>query len=216
MNEPTYTLSDDAVASNPGKAKISRIRWLLRYPTWPVAWAGAFAVSLPFILLHWSVGIASIVLGALNFLYWKRVEEHFAHGDANPGLIVSMHPMRIAVRTDLTKGLGSYPVIKIMEEKPWSRWGQTAEKDLRLATVSLYSEHLEDEDQHLPFWEDFFPKPIEPIGRRKEDVDAVMATFSEEAWAQLQQGLESLGHCRPGLHRLHTDTSDWGRPGATE
>src|SRR5579871_1683077 len=103
-----------SVAGHPGQVRVNYLRWFFHRPTWPLLWAGLALLCLAGALyLHWSWWIPTVLLLPWNFLYWVRVREHFWRGDANPGLVVSVDPLLIAVATDLTKGMGTYPAVKI-------------------------------------------------------------------------------------------------------
>ena len=76
MEDTTYTLDDATFASNPGELKVSKWRWILRYPKWPLRLFFALVASAGLIALHWGFAIPALLVGFANFLYWF----HFANG----------------------------------------------------------------------------------------------------------------------------------------
>ena len=206
MDKQLYTVDENSVASAPGELTVSRIRWALRYPVWPVSLALLFVATYILTKVHWSGYVALFIAGTANFFYWKRIEEHFRVGDANPGLIVGVNPLRIAVRTDLSKGIGHYPVIKIFREPPSSRFGEGLNViGKRVVTVSLYC----DDEDDAPHWSDFHPTVVEPIAKNPRDVERLMASFTDEQWRTLDEGLARLTVKSLGLHRLRMGESGW-------
>ncbi len=206
MDNQLYTVDENTVASAPGDLTVSRTRWVLRYPVWPVSLALLFVATYVLTKVHWSGYVVVFIAAMANFFYWKRIEEHFRAGDANPGLIIGVNPLRIAVRTDLSKGVGHYPVIKIFREPPSSRFGDDLNViGKRVATVSLYA----DDEEDAPYWSDFHPMTIEPIAKSAKDVERLMASFTDGQWRALDEGLARLTVKSLGLHRLRTDEADW-------
>jgi hypothetical protein len=57
-------------------------------------------------------------------MYWKKVSEHLMYGCANPGIVLPLDPMLIAVSTDLTMGEVEYPVVRIIQKKLLSLCGK--------------------------------------------------------------------------------------------
>lgn len=108
--------------------------------------------------------------------------------------------MLIAVSSDLTKGFGEYPVVKIIEKSLPAVCGQTPRVGSRLPTVALY-ESSPDED--VPHWADFDPRPIECATGDLDAMQAVMNTFTEDDWNELKLWLRQVPRpfCR-GLYHV--------------
>lgn len=200
-DQKTWTLDDSARASNPGNFEVNPFRWVRHYPKWPLIWLcglGSF-VALA-VLVHWSFWVFALLLLGMNWFYWQRVREHFRHGCANPAIIVSMEPTLIAVSTDLTKGRGQYPVIKIIEKELPAACGQFPQVGCRLAAVALYEVSADDK---LPHWEDFDPRPIDCATGDLDVVRAVTGTFAKEDWDELRVWLRQVPRpYRCGLYHI--------------
>lgn len=199
--QKTWTLSDSARASNPGNVEVNPFRWVRHYPKWPLIWFCTlmFWVALAY-WVHWSLWTVAVLLLAMNWFYWRRVIEHFRHGCANPAIIVSMEPTLIAVSTDLKKGTRPYPVVKIIEKSIPTACGQVPQVGSRLAAVALYTPGTDDSLTH---WIDFDPRPVDCATGDREAMQAVLGTFSEADWEELQWWLKQVPqpYCC-GLYRI--------------
>jgi hypothetical protein len=196
----TWTLNDRASASNPGKLRVSRLRWLVHYPGWPTILATGLLLSIALAFrAHAAFSIPVALFVFLNSFYWVRVGEHFRYGCANPGVVVSLDPMLIAVSTDLTKGLGRFPVIKIVPKRLGRIAGESPKIGTRLATVALYMPSINNQ----PHWSDFDPRPADSVTANLSEIRRLISTFSEEDWRELYQGLQQVEKpYRPGLYRV--------------
>lgn len=188
--QDTWTLDDSARASNPGNIEVNLLRWIRHYPKWPIIWTTSLLGSIACAwFVHWSFWIPAVLLLALNWFYWQRVRDHFRHGCANPGIILSLDPTLIAVTTDLTKGFGDFPVVKIIEKSLPSVCGQLPQVGSRVPTVALY---VPSPDENLPHWADFDPRPVDCATGDVAAMQAVMDTFTEEEWQELNERLRQV------------------------
>jgi len=139
--------------------------------------------------LHWTMLIGVLAMLIMNGLYWLRVCEHFRSGCANPGMVVSLNPMLIAVHTDLTKGYGSYPAIKIFRKNLSTIAGQVPQVGSRVATVALYSPGM---NENSPHWANFDPRPVDCATENIAVIHGVMSTFSFEDWQELSHAVSQM------------------------
>ena len=202
--ERAITLDSSARASNPGRLRVSVLRWLTFKPKWPSIWFGVGLLSIVAASwLHWLFWIPSTLLILLNVLYWIRVREHFWGGDANPGLVVSVDPLLVAVATDLTQGVGAYPAVKVFEASLPRMGGERPEVGSRIATVSLYSPGMND----APHWGDFIPHPAQYATGDDGRIEELMQTFSAGDWSRLQRCLKQVPKpYRPGLYMIDEES----------
>lgn len=202
--QSTWTLNDSARASNPGDLRVNLLVWFTHYPKWPLV----FGLSLLFSVMlatvvHSAFWIGVLILAALNFFYWQRVRDHFRHGCINPSIVVCLDPMLIAVATDLTKGVGEFPVIKIFKKRLSVIGGCQPVLGSRLATVSLY---YATPDDSIPHWASFDPRPVECATTDKAEIDRMLLSISESDWQELGRWLGQVP--RPfecGLYTIHAD-----------
>lgn len=211
-NRQIYTVDINTIASHPGRLSVSTVRWALRFPKWPAMLASfvLFPLILLFIYgtntLYFVLIMIFLTLSVTaNKFYWKRVHEHFRYGDTNPAIVVSEEPFLIATRTDLSKGHGRYPVIKIVRE-PRSGFSGRMQVGRRVATVALYRG---DPNDDRPHWEDFFPYAVEPVAADREEAKSLLESFDAGEWQALEDGLHEVKAMREGLHKIEVDSSDW-------
>jgi hypothetical protein len=198
----TLTLGN-SVAGNPGRLRVNYLRWLIHKPTWPLLWAGsAILCTAGALYLHWSWWIPAALLAVWNFLYWVRVREHFWNGNANPGLVVSADPLLIAVATDLTQGVGSYPAVKVFRAGLRHIDGQPPRVGDRVGTVALYSRSPDD----TPHWADFDPLPAQYATGDPEKLSALLGSFAADDWARLERFLKQVPQpYRAGLYMIELE-----------
>ncbi len=208
MSEPaekktSWTMDDSTVASNPGQLDASLLCWLRHKPLWPVIWAGGLGGSLALTgLVHWSFAFAAAFFALANFFYWARIKEQFRSGCANPGVVVGLRPTLIAVTTDLTKGFGYYPVIKVIRAPLSTVAGRPVQIGTRVPTVAGYTRGTADS---LPHWADFDPQPVDFVTRDPAVVERVLASVADDDWRELDDWLPQIPKpYRPGLYFIRT------------
>src|SRR5206468_1072325 len=128
-----------------------------------------------------------------NRLYWTSLIRKFAHGDANPGVVVAVQPTLVAVFTDLTTGRGNFPAVKISQCPLRRISGQKPQIGLRLATTAVYGGDFNKES-----WTDFYPVAIETGSGNRQANAEVLASFAEEAWQKLATALDEVPSLQPG------------------
>ncbi len=199
-----FTLGASA-ASNPGRLRVNYLRWLIHKPTWPLIWGGLALLCLVAALsLHWSLWVPAALLLAWNVLYWVRVREHFWSGCANPGVVVSVDPLLIAVATDLTKGVGTYPAVKIVRARLRHIDGQLPRVGVRVGTVALYTATF---DENIPHWVDFDPLPAQYATGDPKKISTLLGSFTADDWADLERFLQQVPQpYQPGLYMINRDS----------
>ncbi len=197
-----YTVDNDTYASNPGNVRLKPLVWI-RHDTKAmilallllIAIIGAFTIGL------WFNPICLILIG-VNFLYWLRKKEHFKSGDSNGGLVITLEPTLVAVATDLTKGFGSFPVVKVIR---CNRLRNVRVGD-RIATVALYG----PTDDEVPHWSDFYPIPLAYASNNAAELKAAMNSYEAEQWQTLESHIRTLDKpYKEGLYRMKVAEGDW-------
>lgn len=127
--------------------------------------------------------------------------EHFKFGDSNGGVIISERPRLVAITTDLTKGIGSFPVVKIISYKKKGKIGD------RIATVALYTASTEN---NLPNWIDFNPIPLNYATNDVTEIERALQSYSEKQWSSLERRLSQLQKpYQEGLFKVDLESSNW-------
>ena len=208
-NQRSFTVDDNTSASNPGRTRMQPWVWIAHYPKWPfLLGGGLIGTAAGGWYLHWSLWILAVLFAAANFFYWMRVKEHFRSGCINASVVIGMNPMRIAVATDLSTGVGSYPVVKIIEKKLSMVAGGQPQVGTRLATVALYEAAVDDEGNVVDgdHWKDFDPVPVECATSDVAAQQRALESISEEEFRELDAALAKLPDPpATGLHRLWED-----------
>ncbi|WP_230655636.1 DUF3239 domain-containing protein [Psychrobacter sp. I-STPA10] len=203
MKEPKF-VNSNTVASNPGQISVSPFVWYRHH----VVMGGIIALILLAILcLCVFVDVKFVVLFAIfaivHQLNFTRIKEHFYYGDSNGGIVLATNPILVAVYTNLSKGFGYYPVIKIIECPTL--------KDLnigdRIATVALYQAST---NQQLPHWINFEPLPVNYVSNNQEDIDKALLSYDATYWSRLEQGIPQVPKpYQAGLYKINIESSDW-------
>lgn len=199
-----FTVDNDSWASNPGNTNLNPLIWFTHdfKNILGLTTLLGLSVFLTIKISGW-FSILGILLLAINIFYWLRKKEHFKNGDSNGGIIISTNPTLLAITTDLTKGFGEFPVIKII---PCSALKNAKIGD-KIATVSLYTASVNEE---LPHWIDFNPIPLFYATNNKEILKKAIESYNDEQWKNIQNRLiEIKKPYKPGLYKSEIQTSDW-------
>lgn len=196
-------LNNTAMASFQGNMTVNIFQWIKYYPKDVIK--GISYLIFSFILMkyvHWSLGILFIVAVLYNIWYWYACYFRFRGGDVNPGKIISLSPTLVAVRTNLTKGVGDYPVLEIIQTN-------LPEEDLIInkiiPTVAIYHNN----PHGYPFWAEFFPVPIIHGIKDRLKLNYFLKNFSSNDLDSLNKAIDEVGIKKIGTYKLNANTSDW-------
>jgi hypothetical protein len=206
MNEKKpLTVGHSTRATNPGRVSVNYFQWWRFFPRWPtIHTIMAIVWLVPAVAFsNFMLGIFGALAALFGILYFIRVKDHFQYGDANPGRVVSLNPTCIAVATNLRKGPGSYPVLKIVQIPLKKSLGKPLAIGDSVPTVALYG----SSDPESPRWSDFYPHPVECATGSREQIESVEATFTEKDYAKLESALAQVPHKTPGLHLLFDEAT---------
>lgn len=197
----TITLDDRTVASHPGGVALQPLRYLIHRPKVPLIMAAVLAgsIALAVLVSAWFT-ILVVLVGLVNLLYWWRLSESFKHGCLNTAVVVSVKPTLVAVHTDLSKGEGEYPVVKIVA----GRVPIVGRRELRVGDrvphIATYYGLVDDD---LPHWEDFFPKPASCATSDTAAIDELITRYEEEDWQEFERDLAQVPEpYTPGLYPI--------------
>ena len=188
------------LASNPALARISHWRYAWHYPEWPLIWTFALlAGALLFFQISLWLGFLLVPIFVCDLLYWMHIDNHFYNGDVNPGVIIQLDPILIAVATDLRKGFGSYPAIKIIRTRLRRINNEPPRMGQILPTVASY---FSIPNVKSPHWASFDPRPLESATTDENTLKRLMATFTVEQITTLYASIALLPSNEPGLYRF--------------
>lgn len=196
-------------ASRPGKLNASLLLWFYYYPYklfYPLIFSGLFSYGLyeenP--TLHPIVYLLIVIIGYLAILAidFRLFFEHFKSGCVCPAIVISEKPFLVAVLTDLSKGEGSYPIIRTVKFRNWKKL-QLSKGD-PVPIVSLY------EDSNGPHWKTFKPLPAYYATHNIDELERIISLSAEKEIEELKLELQKLPQPISLIsHRIKNDESSW-------
>jgi hypothetical protein len=195
-------------ASNPTNLSVNKLQWIKFHPVWSLTWLIGLFISgyLTYTFRGYNI-IHTIFFVFANWLYWWIQERIISKGDFNYGRVVAINPTLIAVPTDLRKGMGRFPVIKIAKTKLKKIEGKALEVGDKIVTVSMYSDHSKGD---YPFWEDVEPRPVYVGYTNVAVLNERMKQFTDEDWKYLDTELSKISKpYSEGLYRVNPTENGW-------
>ena len=197
---PALIVGNEYVASTPGNVRVNFTKYWMAYPLWPTLWIAclAFFLVMAVTVGHvWATGAA--VSAAACIYYWILIFEHFKHGCALPGIVLSDDRRLVAVYSDLSMRPGqSHPYIRVLRQ-PLHLARVPTHTGARIATIALYSGRPEEEAK----WRQFDPKVVSCVVSSKQVAERVLKRIPVQEWENLLHGINQLETpYRPGLYRI--------------
>jgi len=199
-----YTVDDNSVASNPGNAELNKWVWFC-HNKMDVGLLTLFLICslLAAIVVDIMYLFIVVIAIVMNLYYWTNKKEHFLSGDSNGGIVVDIHPTLIAVNTNLTKGYGDFPVVKITKRASL----KNVSIGDRVPTVALYTAST---NESLAHWLDFNPIPLSYATNDVKVINLAMQSYPNEQWEQLEKYLLELEKSyKTGLYQVDKEQSGW-------
>ncbi|HEX8550618.1 MAG TPA: DUF3239 domain-containing protein [Abditibacteriaceae bacterium] len=186
----SLTVDNNTQASNPGGV---RVRWMQFFRAFPQPSRGtalALIVLLNLALrVHWIFWVPFVLTTLASVWALVRVRDHFRHGNLLPAVVVSQQPPRIAALTDLSKGIGQFNAVKIVEQPLAVCDLHNAPVGTRTAVIALYTG---DNNDVLPHWVDFDPVLINAATRDERVRNAALTRLEESDFEELERALQTL------------------------
>jgi hypothetical protein len=155
-------------------------------------------------LVHWLFWIPFVLKFAFEAFMFIKIKDMFLSGDLLPGKIISTNPTTVAVKTDLSKGLGMhFPILRIYHIEVPKKFNNLNQ---RIPIVGTYA----DPDNKTPYWIYFEPMPL-PSGVKKQDhINQKMATFSNKEWQDLDKFCSEVEHNNvPNIYPIISIKNNW-------
>ncbi len=223
-NETTHYVQ--AFASNPGNLSFNILQWWKYNPlsislgitgliSSLALWGGLVAAGYrgtiptknggetPIWLFGPACLLTAVFFSAVNF-------RKFGKGDANPGVVISLDPVLIAVPTDLTQGIGEFPVLKIVRIKLKQINGKPIKLGDCVPTVANYADTAPKDCGH---WGDFYPDPAQYATSDQKQIHRLLNSFPQEQFDFIEEALKLIEPpYEEGLYALwSTDEKPAGR-----
>ena len=192
------TLNNDTRASNPGRIQVQFVKYWSCFPTWPTIWFVSTLLFLMVGLVFKAMLVVAALCAILMVMYWIRVREHFTHGCALPGIILSVEKELVAFCTDLSTGSGEYPAIRILRQPLSKMAGGPPRKNQRVVGVAVY-EPSPTQDDH---WATFHPKVVNCVTSDVAAIQECFKSIDDENWQELITYLDQIPRKTEGLHPL--------------
>ena len=210
MIRKKITLDTNTYASNPGKISFKPLVWVRHDLANVLTYILPLLLSVFFSLFHsyfWLLIVLPLLL--LNFYYWISIVEHYT-ADSNLGVVISVDPPLVAVYTDLTKGIGSYPAIKIIEYRT-SRKISLGSEVATAATYRVYDEEsFLNSDEHLEYWVNFYPLPLDYATDDETEIETALSSYPRGQKQLILATIRQISQpYRQGLYKVNIISSDW-------
>lgn len=202
--EKDWDYENDTYASNPAYTKLNSWVWTKHHLVEVLSmWFALLFFLMVTFGVSYGFSITLILVIFFKYFYWKDKKRHFKLGDSNGGIVVSLKPNLVAVTTDLTKGFGHYPALKIIEFKT----RKPVKIGDRIPTVAMYSGVLNEGPAH---WFDFNPIPLEYATNDKTEIERALSSYSDQQWKDIERRVAQLPKpLKVGLFKVDMNESDW-------
>lgn len=189
--------------TNPGRVRLNPIRWTVMYPVKVLKLSvGLLISSVLTIKIHWLFSIIFIGFLLWNIWYWWNSFLRFKVGDVNPGKVIQLNPDRIAVATNMTKGFGNFPILKILDIK--------LRKEDRILnkiipTIASYTNN----PFGYPFWSEFNPVPMNHGIKDERIIEHYSNTYGDEEIKTLNEYIDKVASIKTETYKIDEETTDW-------
>lgn len=204
----TKTLSSSTYASNQGTIKVNFGQWV-KYNKFPLL--GYFSVILlGLILIPWLKFFSLLLIGFPAWKineYQKEIRDCYAMGNVIPGIVVHTNPLLLASVTDVSKGFGKFPVVRIDSFPSFFQYHKgVVKKGCRIPMLAIY---FQVPGSNLNYWNDFRPWPVEYATGDRDLIGEKYYSISEEYWLYAESVLEQTNTKKIGLTAVDVETSAW-------
>ncbi len=154
------------------------------------------------IYVHWLFGLSVLLALIYSFLFWNWSFNLFKGGDVNPGKVISLNPVLVAISSDMRKYDGDYPILKIIETKLPP---EDLVLDKVIPTIAMYA----DNPHGYPFWAEFRPVPVIHGYANRDHINQILSDFSTHDLDNLHDYVEKAGTKEVGIYKIDEETSNW-------
>lgn len=191
------------MASFQGDMKLNPVQWFKMNTAKVLRITSYLIVSLvAMIKIHWIFTIVFIACLLYNIRYWFTAKGTFGGGNVCPGKVISVNPDRIAVATNLSQGIGNYPVLKFLETRLLK---EDKEIGKFIPTISIYY----DNPHGYPFWSEFHPVPVSHGITDKDQFKFLMSKFDESDFEEINEFLHQINSSSVGTFKVNEASSGW-------
>jgi hypothetical protein len=203
----TKNLSFSSYGSNPGMINVSFAQWL-KYNKFPLL-GYFFVIILGLALIPWLKFFSLIIIFPLWKIneYRKEIRDCYAMGNIIPGIVVHTNPLLIASVTNLSKGLGKFPVVRIDSFPSFFHYHKgVVKKGCRIPMLAIY---FQMPGSDLNYWNDLRPWPVEFATGDRNLIGKKYYSIPEESWLYAESVLEQANTKKIGLTAVDVKSSAW-------
>ncbi|MCG8326630.1 MAG: DUF3239 domain-containing protein [Chitinophagales bacterium] len=147
----------------------------------------------------------------LNLLFWFLFYTYFSTlgaidnynvGTLNASIVITKWPTRIAVLTDLSMGLGKYPVVRICKMKIPRKYNKINER----IPVSCGYQNVEDQN----FWDYVMPNPLVYATNNEKAIQQKINEIPTQEWIDLKSWIKTnRSNFYEGYYPIRADDNNW-------
>lgn len=141
----------------------------------------ALLILICSLFISWGLFILLFYFLFLSYFNIITILDLYNIGTLNATKVVTLRPTRIAVLTDLSKGFGKYPLVKICKIDLPKNYSKINE---RIPSSCGYQNHYNQN-----FWDRVIPNPIVFATNDKKTIEAKLKEIPSQDWIDLNQWL---------------------------
>lgn len=172
------------------RGRYKKILWYI-VGLWIAAWMFGWFFYIPIVL---------IILYHVMIVFKTR--DMYYSGDLNPGIVIDAQTNKMATLTDMSMGLGHYPIIRIRR--------YPLPKKYRVNGMKIPIAGMYQNTEEYSHWNYFESLPI-PTGIRNEKViQSKISAIPTREWVELNNEIKKFdGIPKEGYYPINIEGSDW-------
>ncbi len=155
-------------------------------------------------IISW--GIIVLVFWIVFYEYFSTIAsiDNYKMGTLNASIVITVNPTRIAVLTDVSMGIGKYPLVRVCRLNLPSKYNQLNER------IPSSCGYQNCEDQF--FWDFVMPNPIVYATHSEDAIKQKLTEIPTQDWVDLQNWIRSNRHnFIEGYYPVRNEESNWGK-----
>lgn len=163
-------------------------------------------ISAALLLCAWIFGWFFYILFGLYLIYQLlallKERDMFKSGALCPGIVVDVENSKIAVLTDMSLGMGSYPIIRIKKVNLPSKYRKIGK---RIPVAGMYQN-----TEKYTHWNFFKPLPIPSATKNEAIISEKLSAIPTIEWINLRTEIKKLNHIPlEGYYPIEIEKSSW-------
>ncbi len=161
--------------------------------------AGLLAAAL---FIGWFFYLPLVLYAAYQILVIAKIRDMYYSGDLNPAIVIDAEHNKIASLTDLSMGVGHYPIIRIRKYPLPEAYRTNGQK------IPVAGAYQNTED--YSHWNFYDPNPLPSGIKDKTIIAEKLAAIPPVEWTTLQEEIHKFdGIPKEGYYPIAVEQSDW-------